>query len=273
MPSGPAHILRACRRVSPLTGITTANSAAITVTGGNLLASRAEQDLGQWRPRTLLIFLAESPAWRYITSRGWGVNGTNRAIEVLKDSAVIIAVVTGLLYLWGNASYYTQIAASSIPVDFAPAISTEGLLFRGAYEGLFLLAPLVLTWILVDLHFDRSCTNYIATLPQKGFPVVAFSVLMFLLYSMAWLWLVIHLEPQLPFVHRITARILPAKSNMVKAIRFSDKSNSIAKYEGLFYITKKGNKLVFGDMAGTLFIVNEDAIKEPLLPRQGGRQQ
>jgi len=206
------------------------------------------------------------------------VNGTNRATEVLKDSAVIIAIATGLLYLWGTASYYSGIVASGIPFDFAPAMSTEGLLFRGAFEGVFLLPIPALVWILIDQCHDGSCSQFFATLPQRQFPVVVSVYLAFLFYSIIWVLLMVHLEPQFAFVHRLAGRVVPPVSNVVKAVKISDKGNS-SKYEGLFFITKKGNKLVFSDKAYSyhgdhmLVIVNEDEIKELILTPHGDGQK
>jgi hypothetical protein len=212
---------------------------------------------------------------RASTINGATVNGTGRAGEILKDSAIVIAMATGLLYFWGSTSYRITLADYRIPVALLNEPSIEQMLARGAREAVPILLGLLIGLFITDRFFNRPITKFITALHQRGFPAIPLYYLVFLLLSL--LLSTFFLGLGTPLQNRILGPLESffGPTIVVKTIRLSEKNNSIGKYEGLLFAGKKGNNLVFADKQyrPTLYKLNEDEVKELILgPPEGDRK-
>lgn len=162
-------------------------------------------------------------------------------------------------------SFGIWIFNSGIPRAILHEPSVEQLLARGAIEAVLLFLPLAIMGIVIDRFIGWRITTLITALHKRepltiGLYYLSFLVISMVLLVLSWLlpyWVL----PDIEGWYRMQS------SSVVKAIRLSEKNNSIGKYEGLFFLTKKGNNLVFTDgrRRPTIYILNEDEVKELVL--------
>jgi hypothetical protein len=183
------------------------------------------------------------------------MNTTQGFSTIVKDSAIVLAILSSLLYLWGAVGERVELHALGIPPGLMPERSVQDYLLRGGLLGLYILLPAAALILLIDVAAGRSITRYIANVHQQG----SFYVLV--IYFTALLASVALVAVGMLLLRGVNKEY-PFK---VKSIRLTDNTKRLGTYEGLYLLTKSAKMYLFVDKfakEATFYILSEDEVKE-----------
>jgi hypothetical protein len=185
------------------------------------------------------------------------MNPTQGASAILKDSAIVLAIVSGLLYFWGIIGDRVHLNALGIPYTFVPERSVQEYLVNGGLLGLFFVVPVALLFWIIDLGTDRRITRYFADFALGGH---FFAVVNYLMVFLAATVLVA--------VGTLLSELMRKDSFKVKNIRLTDNAKRMGNYEGLYLVTKSAKMYLFVDKFGkgaTFYFLDQDEVKELII--------
>lgn len=178
---------------------------------------------------------------------------------LLKDSAIILGVLSAVFYTWGFLSEAFLMIRLGIPAEFLPERPVQYYLVMGAMVGLFFYLPfLVLPGALLLTFLDRK-TNGKVSLRRLAFMKNPNGAII------SYIGILIFLTALLSPISWIASRSSLGRFR-VKSITLSPESKVTNKYEGMLFVAKKGSSYVFVDnpseSAATTFILAESDVRE-----------
>jgi hypothetical protein len=183
------------------------------------------------------------------------MNTTQGPSAILKDSAIVIAILSSLLYFWGVIGETVQLRALGIPPGLMPERSVQDYLVRGGLLALYVLLPTAVLVFIIDVARGRSITRYFADVQLQGSFYVVIIYFTVLLASVA-----------LVAVGALVTSGMNKESLLkVKGIRLTDNTKGLSKYEGLYLLRKNEKIYLFVDKfarEATFYMLSENEVKE-----------
>lgn len=180
--------------------------------------------------------------------------------SIVKDSAVIITLISVHLFVWGTMSIAFLKTAMEVPLEFIRETSVQETMLKGGIIALLFYLPVFLFIYLLLKFFNFLYGGKVFQSIKQFYEREAVGSV--LLYLLAFLMSIILLVP----ISNFMVKNSPTSVLRVKSISLNPESKITTSYAGLFFITKKDSIYVFVDKFGskeaTVYILNESEIKE-----------
>jgi hypothetical protein len=185
--------------------------------------------------------------------------GAGTITRSMKDSAIVVAVTTGLLYVCGSLDVRIAATKLGLPVEFIPDYPVEYYLFRGASNAIFLIFGLVASVCIILLLFPKPAKrarNWIKSELEKD------PSAMWLLSISVAASVFVYVGVGLIAVNTLRGRSL----HRVTTIRLSD--DKVEEHRDLYLVSSRDKKYILIDRKHEPFMirmVNEEAVRELVL--------
>jgi len=191
-------------------------------------------------------------------------NNHNPLSNTLKDSAIIVTIISVVLYTWGYTGELASTLYNNLPIDFGSQPTVQEFILSGGFIGLTFFLPVGVAFYLLGKFLNFICKNKIKIYIYAKLSNISPTSSVLLVLSL----FLVSILLQFP-ISRFIAKSGDNKGFKVKNVVLNENSKINTNYSNLFFLKKRGSNYLFtnkpNEKEKILYILNENEIKELVL--------